>query len=341
MSMELTNPHPLQACWDLQLAGLAADALRVALTIGLFEHLEQYTAPAQLAAILALDPLNTAYLLEMLWAQGLLERDEQHSHYRNGETARRYLNRGTPQYCGDALLFRHQVLRQAGQSLEQALRNGLPPATAPTREMARRWAEAARAQIAQEQQAVTAEVACRLIEHLPQAPHLQRMLDLGGGPGLVAIALARQLPNLHGTVFDFAETAAVAQENIVRAGLEKRLGTIGGDLERDDLGSGYDLIWCSSVFHFAHDLDRLLLRLHAALNPSGVLVCCHAEVPEDKQNAARILPYYLHMRMQGRHVLPAKALAERLCSIGFVEIQQLDGLRYPVAPVTAVIASKK
>ena len=340
MSTELTTPHPLQACWDLQLAGLAADALRVALTIDLFEHLEQYTAPAQLANVLDLEPFNTGYLLEMLWAQGLLERDEQGSRYRNGETAKRYLRRSAGDYCGDALLFRHQVLRQAGQPLEQALRNGLPPAAAPGPEMAQRWAEAARVQIAQEQLAVTVDVACALIERLPQAPRLQRILDLGGGPGLVAIALARRLPDLHGTVFDFAETAAVAQENIARAGLEKRLGIIGGDLDLDDIGSGYDLIWCSSVFHFAHDLDGLLRRLHAALNPGGVLVCCHAEVPDDQQSAARVLPYYLHMRMQGRHVLPGGELAERLRGAGFVGVRQQDGIRYPVAPVTAVFANK-
>ncbi|CAI3809934.1 hypothetical protein GLGCALEP_05958 [Pseudomonas sp. MM221] len=184
------------------------------------------------------------------------------------------------------------------------------------------------------------DVACALIERLPQAPRLRRMLDLGGGPGLVAIALARQLPDLHGAVFDFAETAVVAQENIVRAGLEERLGIIGGDLDSDDFGSGYDLIWCSSVFHFAHELDGLLRRLHTALNPGGVLVCCHAEVPQDKQTAARVLPYYLHMRMQGRHVLPAGELAERLRNTGFADVRQEDGLRYPVAPVTAVTASK-
>ncbi|MFF7062886.1 methyltransferase [Pseudomonas sp. NPDC008258] len=340
MSTDLTTPHPLQACWDLQLAGLAADALRVALTIDLFEHLEQFTAPAQLANVLDLEPFNTGYLLEMLWAQGLLERDVQGSLYRNGETAQRYLSRSAGSYCGDALLFRHQVLRQAGQTLEQALRNGLPSATAPGPEMARRWAEAARVQIAQEQQAVTVAVACALVERLPQAPSLQRMLDLGGGPGLVAIALARQLPDLHGAVFDFAETAAVAQDNIERAGLEKRLGIISGDLDRDDFGRGYDLIWCSSVLHFADDLDGVLRRVHAALNPGGVLICCHAEVPEDRQTAARMLPYYLHMRMQGRHVLPAGELAQRLVEVGFGEVQQQDGLTYPVAPVSAVIASK-
>lgn len=340
MSMDLTTPHPLQACWDLQLAGLAADALRTALTVELFDHLQHFTAPAQLAKALDLEPFNTGYLLEMLWAQGLLERDEQGNQYRNGDTARRYLSRSADDYCGDALLFRHQVLRQAGAPLEQALRNGLPPAAAPGPELARRWAEAARVQIAQEQQAVTADVACQLVDRLPHATRLKYMLDLGGGPGLVAIALAERFTALQGTVFDFAETAAVAQDNILRAGLEKRLNIIGGDLDHDGFGSGYDLIWCSSVFHFARDLDGLIRRLHTALNPGGVLMCCHAEVPRNRHTAARVLPYYLHMRMQGRHVLPAGELAQRLRNGGFVDVRQEDGVRYPVAPVTAVVACK-
>jgi predicted O-methyltransferase YrrM len=340
MNMDLTTPHPLQVCWDLQLAGLAADTLRTALTINLFDHLTPFTSPAQLAQTLDLDPLNTGYLLEILWAYGLLERNEQGTQYRNGETAKRYLSHDTHEYCGDALLLRHQVLRQAGQPLEQALRKGLPRTPPPSADMAQRWAEAARLQIAQEQKAVTVDVACALIERLPQASRLKHMLDLGGGPGMVAIALAQRLPGLRASVFDFVETAAVAQENILRAGLEKRLGIIGGDLDKDDFGSGYDLIWCSSVLHFVSDLEELLKRLHTALNPGGVLVCCHAELPKDQQIAARVLPYYLHMRIQGRHVLQAGELAERLRGAGFIDVQQEHGLRYPVAPVTAVIARK-
>ncbi len=338
---DLTNPHPLQSCWDLQLAGLGADALQVALECALFDHLgEPLSAPA-LAARLDLDGASTAYLLELLWSLDLLERDQQQPpRYHNQPLADLYLRAEARAYCGDALQFRHRVMRQTGTQLGDYLRNGVnrPPMTSAA--IAKAWADAARLQIAQEQRAVTREVACTLVDSLPEAPHLQHLLDLGGGPGLVAIALAEHLPDLHGVVFEYPQAADVARDNIMAAGLTTRLQAIGGDLNDGDIGSGYDLIWCSSVLHFVHDLPATLRRLYAALRPGGVLLCCQADVPRERQAAAQVLPYYLHMRLQGRHVLAEGELAKALESLGFSAVQQLNGLRFPVTPVNAVIARK-
>lgn len=338
---DLTSPHPLQSCWDLQLAGLGADALQAALECALFDHLGAFIHPAALAARLELDGPSTGYLLELLWSQGLLERDNQHPpHYRNLPPADLYLRAEASAYCGDALLFRHRVMRQTGSQLGDYLRQGVARPPLATAAIAKAWADAARLQIAQEQRAVTRDVACALVDRLPEAPRLQRLLDLGGGPGLVAIALAGHLPDLHGVVFEYPQAAEVARDNIVAAGLTARLQAVGGDLNDDDIGSGYDLIWCSSVLHFVHDLPATLRRLHAALRPGGVLLVCQAEVPRERQAAAQVLPYYLHMRLQGRHVLAEGELATTLEGLGFHAVQQLNGLRFPVTPVNAVIARK-
>ncbi|HDS1736121.1 MULTISPECIES: class I SAM-dependent methyltransferase [Pseudomonas] len=338
---DLRTAHPLQTCWDLQLGGLGADALRVALECGLFDQLREFASAQHTATALALDSGAAGYLLELLWCLGLLERDQQHPpRYRNLPMAELHLRAEASGYCGDALLFRHRVLRQTGNQLGDYLRNGMtpPPLSSPT--IAQGWANAARLQIAQEQRVVTSEVACALIERLPECAQLQRVLDLGGGPGLVAIALAERLPNLTGVVFEYPETAEVAEDNIQRAGLGERLQAVGGDLNHDDIGSGFDLIWCSSVLHFVHDLPAMLRRLHAALRPGGLLLCCQAEVPDERQAAAQVLPYYLHMRLQGRHVLAEGELARQLQGAGFSAVQQLNGLRFPVTPVNAVIARR-
>lgn len=338
---DLLSAHPLQACWDLQLAGLGADALRVALECGLFDHLGEFATVQHAAAALALDSGAAGYLLELLWCLGLLERDPQQPlRYRNLPMAELHLRAEAAGYCGDALLFRHRVLRQTGHQLGDYLRNGMAPPPAASPAIAQGWANAARLQIAQEQRAVTTEVACALIERLPECAQLERVLDLGGGPGLVAIALAERLPGLTGVVFEYPEAAEVAADNIQRAGLGERLQAVGGDLNDDDIGRGFDLIWCSSVLHFVHDLPGMLRRLHAALRPGGLLVCCHAEVPDERQAAAQVLPYYLHMRLQGRHVLAEGELAHMLQGIGFSTVQQLNGLRFPVTPVNAVIARR-
>ncbi len=341
---DLTSPHPLQACWDLQLAGLGADALQTALECALFDHLATPASADTLATRLQLDAASTGYLLELLWSLGLLDRDQQHPpHYRNLPPADLYLRAEASAYCGDALLFRHRVMRQTGSQLGDYLRNGVPrpPMATNTTTIAAAWANAARLQIAQEQRAVTREVACALIDTLPEAPHLQRILDLGGGPGLVAIALAERLPAVEGVVFEYPLAAEVARENIAAAGLGQRLQAVGGDLnDDDDIGNGYDLIWCSSVLHFVHDLPATLQRLQAALHPGGVLLVCQAEVPDERHAAAQVLPYYLHMRLQGRHVLAQGELASTLQALGFRGVEQVNGLRFPVTPVNAVIARK-
>lgn len=340
-SPDLDQPHPLQACWDLQLSSLGADALNLALECRLFDHLDTFSAAGELAARLELDPANTGYFLELLWGMNLLERDPQHpSHYRNGALAARHLHSGAPTWCGDALLFRQRILRQTGQQLGDLLRNGCTPPPPATEAVRQSWADAARLQIAQEQRAVTTAAACELLETLPELPRVQHILDLGGGPGLIAIALARRLHHASGVVFEFPHAASVAAANIADAGLGERLIAVGGNLDQDDLGSGYDLIWCSSVLHFAGDLPSLLRRLHTALRPGGVLVCCHAEVPAAPEQTSRVLPYYLHLRMQGRHVLAEGKLAQMLREVGFARVEQRNGLHFPVAPVNAVIARK-
>lgn len=338
---DLATAHPLQACWNLQLSGLGADALQAALDCALFDHLHDFTRAADVAEHLALDPHSTELILELLWSLALLERDPQRlGYYRNLPVAAQHLHSGARDYCGDALGFRHRVLRQTGSQLSDYLRNGASRAVSTPSASGLAWANAARLQIAQEQRAVTREVACALLERLPEFRHVQRLLDLGGGPGLVAIALAEALPDLHGVVFEYPETAAVAADNIHQAGLQQRLSAQGGDLNADDIGSGFDLIWCSSVLHFVDDLPATLGRLHAALRPGGLLVCCQAEVPRERHAAAQVLPYYLHMRLQGRHVLDEGELAARLQQAGFCGVQQLTGLRFPVTPVNAVIARR-
>jgi len=338
----LTEPHALQPCWDGQLDGLGADALRVALECGVFSHLEAFTTAEALAAQLSLDAANTGYLLELLWGMDLLERETASvSRYRNQPVANRYLHAESDEYCGDALLFRHSVLRAAGAGLGEFVRKGSPRAVTPdTANLQRGWAQAARVQIAQEQRAVTAEVARELCATLPQFPHARRLLDLGGGPGLVAIALAQAQPALTGVVFEYPQAAAVAQEHIDKAGLSPRLQAIGGDLNSDDFGADYDLVWCSSVLHFVADIPDVLTRLYHAMRPGGVLVCCHAEVLDDATEAKPILQYYLHMRMQGRQVWRQGELAHRLEHAGFINLQTLEQVRFPVTPLTVLIAHK-
>ena len=340
--MSLSTPHALQPYWDLTLAAVRADALRIALEWKLFDLLQVPASADLIARRLELDAANTGFWLEALWSMDLLARDErQPAHYRNTPVASDYLRSNVADYCGDAWTFRLRGMRRFGSQLGEQVRAGQPdsqPADMTT--TIDNWTAAARLQIAQEQRAVTVDVALRLMARVPEFTQARRLLDLGGGPGLVAIALLRDNPLLTGNVFDFEKTVAVAADNIQRAGLDQRLGVLGGNLATDAIGEGYDVIWCSSVLHFVPDLPATLAKIHAALRPGGVLISAHAEIPADPEHARRVMPYYLSMQMLGRHVSESGGLSEALHRAGFVNIDSYPDVAFAVAPVSVLVARR-
>ncbi|WP_420223349.1 methyltransferase [Pigmentiphaga litoralis] len=391
----VADSHAMQPYWNVLLASVQADALHVALELGVFFFLPAAPRARSLASLIDTDAAATRHLLDVLWSMGLVSRRADSASggtdyvYALEAVASEHFVRTSPRFCGDAWTYRLTSLREAGAGLRGRLQppvademnsastgvastgvastgvastgvastgvasneaaatgpasNRMPPASSPPAARAAMgavWAGAARAQIGQEQRAFTADAACRVMARVPVMATATRLLDLGGGPGWVAIELVRQHPQLQAVVFDWPETAAVAQENIISAGLEERLAVIGGDLAHDDIGTGYDVIWCASVLHFVPDPAAALRRIHAALRPGGVLVCAQAEVGATPQEAVKVLPYYLHMMMSGRHVTAAGNMAQALHGAGFTVVDSFVAHDFPMAPLTVWIATR-
>ena len=343
--MLFTSQHALQPYWDLAAAPVQADGLAAALELGIFEVLATPHTPAQLAETLSLHAPHTALLLELLWSMQVLERDGADAdadtqRYRCTAATLQYFCRNSVAFCGDAWLYRLHALRHFATQLSTLVREGGKAAPYSTANEVN-WAVAAQRQIGQEQRAVTMRAALSVMQRI--APFADgntslRLLDLGGGPGWVAIALAQAHAGLHGCVFDWPETVAVAAANIAHAQLADRLETVGGDLDGDDIGNGYDLIWCSSVLHFVPDMAAALRKIHAALKPGGVFVCVQAEIAPAAVDAARVLPYYLPMRMLGRTVTRQGELAQLLRDTGWRQVEQHGASDFPMAPVQVLIA---
>lgn len=330
--------HPLQACWDAALAPIRTQALDLALALDVFSQLRAPTPPAALATRLALAPANTGHWLELLWSMGLLSRQpaDEGWAYTVADALAPYLLADAPDDCRHALRHRlHTLAEFAGQLPAWLTRHAAEP-VAP----AGAWAQAAQSHLAQEQRAVTARVALACVAGLPGLDGPRRFLDLGGGPGQVAIALARAHPQWCGRVFDLPDTVAVAADSIAAAGLAHRLQACGGDLAHDALGDGYHLIWCSSVLHFAPDLHAALARIAAALAPGGYLVSLHAERPQQAAHAAAVLPYYLPLLLRGRHVWCEGELARALPAHGLHLAAPIQPHSLPLAPAPAIIARK-
>jgi acetylserotonin N-methyltransferase len=98
-----------------------------------------------------------------------------------------------------------------------------------------------------------------------------RLLDVGGGSGCFAIALARQHPELRCTVMELPAMCEVAQEYIVAGGVTDRVDTLAVDMFREPWPRGYDALFFSNVFHdWNFETCRWLTeRSFEALPPGG------------------------------------------------------------------------
>jgi (2Fe-2S) ferredoxin/predicted O-methyltransferase YrrM len=131
---------------------------------------------------------------------------------------------------------------------------------------------------------------------------IKRMLDLGGGSGAYSIALARAIPGLTSEILDTSEVVPLTQEYVRNAGFADRITTRVGDMLRDPLGSGYDLVLVSAICHmFSPDENRALFqRAFNALGPKGQIVVQDFVLEPDK-TAPRVAALFSLNMLVGTH----------------------------------------
>nr|WP_314420106.1 methyltransferase domain-containing protein [uncultured Erwinia sp.] len=320
---------PISLIDRLAADSVLADSVQLALENHLFDHLQAPLNARQLATQLRWHADPTAHLLELLWSFQLLERQplDGSLYYRTAPAVRPYLCQQGERYMGDAWRYRLQALRGFGQQLTDMLSQPLPGYGDQLPHDAA-WAAAAGGQIAQEQRALTADTACAIAATVAQFNRPARLLDMGGGPGLVSAALAQRYPQLTGVVQDLPLTAEVAQGHLVAAGVSDRFSAVSELAERDR----FDIIWCSSFLHFVADPARTLAELYQRLNPGGVLISAHARLGDDPQQVNRVLPFFLPLLMRGKHVFHHDSLSQMLTDAGF-RVEDRGEQPFPMAPL--------
>jgi hypothetical protein len=118
-------------------------------------------------------------------------------------------------------------------------------------------------------------VAPLLAERVP-LDGARRLLDVGGGTGIYSIACLRKNPQLRAIVWDRPEVLKVAQEFAAAYGVVDRLECRPGDMFRDPVPAGCDVMLLSNILH---DWDvpecRSLLRHCADALPAGGRLLIH------------------------------------------------------------------
>lgn len=96
-------------------------------------------------------------------------------------------------------------------------------------------------------------------------------LDLGSGPGMLAMAMAREASDLELAAFDFNEDARlIAEDNITEAGLSDRIRTTSGDVHAMPYEDGsINLIVSRGSMFFWDDLGGAFMEIWRVLAPGG------------------------------------------------------------------------
>jgi hypothetical protein len=119
-----------------------------------------------------------------------------------------------------------------------------------------------------------------------------RLVDVGGGQGILLAAILRAAPGLSAILFDRPAAVAEAEERLAMAGVAERCECVGGDFF-ESVPGGADAYLLSRVLHDWDDGDagRILATCRRAMTEESLLLIVDAIVPErarDRPGAIRM-----------------------------------------------------
>lgn len=313
------------------------EILGIALDLKLFKLLEKdnYTAN-NLAKKLDSDSHNIKVLLDGLVFMDLLQLNNEI--YTNTNITKQFFVYGSSQYCGDVYLNRQEILNSARKRTASLVKNGCGKML--DSKHPKRWADAAKGSLKQEQKNLISPVATNIVKNLKEFKDINKMLDLGCSSGIIGLEMIKNHPTMNGVLFDYKEVAEVANEHIKEYGLENRVTILNGDIELDDIGNGYDLIWCSNIFYFFKNKKEVIEKIYDALAPNGVLVSAHVEIDNTNMLDKISYFYFLFLNMQERNKLEPMELSNIFEDVGFRSINSYTNYDMPMTPFQIHIVKK-
>jgi len=168
-----------------------------------------------------------------------------------------------------------------------------------------------------------------------------RALDVGGGSAAYSITFAQANPNLHAEVFDLSDVIPIAKGHIDEAGLSDRVGTRVGDFRKDDLGTGFDLVFISAICHMNSPEENvaLLQKAFGALAHGGRVIIQDFILMPDKTSPVTAALFALNMLVgtRGGSSYSEPEYQEWLKAAGFSDIKLM---RLP-GPTALMIAYRR
>ena len=245
--------------------------LRAALALDLFDWLDEHgpTLREEIGKALSINGMFTRSFFQTLIDLGYLSVND--DRFGITDLASRLLVRSSPAYQGDWIL---NAADTAGQwsNLAGTLALTAPKNTGFSEGPSPQFLKAAGERALRgEVQGIT-----KILIAWEGFRNAEKLLDIGGGHGLYAIAACQQNPRLHAVVFDKPHVVDLTRDYIQSYGMEDRITVMAGDIVTEDSGSGYDVVLISHLLYkFRADLPAIFKKVGTSLKPRGLFVSNH------------------------------------------------------------------
>lgn len=292
-----------------------------AIELGLFTALgSDWLRAAEIAERIGCKPRPTEVLLGALAAFGYVQRDE--DRFANTAFGQRVLVEGSSEYQGDSALMSLWFMRQMC-FVGAAVRTG--EAAETFEEAVRRSPELSRTLVRAMDQ-VSRSFLEAVVEHVPISPG-GSVLDVGGASGSYGMALVEANPGARATILELPHAAEECRRMVRDRELTDRVEVRAGDFRVGPLGEGYDVVFCSNVFHLLDPdaAESLVRRSAEALRPGGRLVI--KDMIGDPGGEARGLAVYSTLMLvisRGGALYDAETYGEWIGAAGLEPPRRID-----------------
>lgn len=236
--------------------------ISAAVELGIFDACTTPVTVVELASRILADAEMCGLLCEALVAEGLLAKNN--GRYMDTPVAATFLVRSSP---WSQVQYTRQLARM-GQDLWTPLARIVHdgPVQYDKEDFFREYSLPAMAENALSGRL---QAVIRAITSLHDFSRVRRVLDLGGGHGLYAIALGMQRPDIEAWVFDLPHVVTLAGRYLEQYKVTN-VHLVPGDFFRDPFGEAYDLIISSS--NPSGKSVELLPKISGAIREGGYFV---------------------------------------------------------------------
>jgi SAM-dependent methyltransferase len=268
--------------------------IRILLTayeMDIFSQISKYALTSQqVAEKINADPRATDRLLNALCVLGfIVKKDDKFS---NTPESGEFLVKGKPAYMSGLM---HQVnLWDTWTTLTECVKKGASVINRSdsVNERDPEWLQSFIAAMHYRAKDNASEIIRRI-----NLKNVKKVLDVGGGSGIYAMAFVNAGSDISATVFDLPNVIPLTHGYIQKENMVGKIDTVIGDYSIDNLPTGYDLVFLSAIVHSNSypENQKLVGKCAGSLNPGGRIIIKDQVMEDSRIKPARGALFALNM----------------------------------------------